>query len=66
MTSMFFIQCLSSALRNENPRLLMAALTLLLPFQPLMVSAVHTGMMEASIKIDRALFLTKPNSLVYQ
>jgi hypothetical protein len=26
----------------------MAASTLLLPFQPFMVSAVHTGMMEAS------------------
>ncbi|KAL6846139.1 hypothetical protein ACP4OV_023587 [Aristida adscensionis] len=40
--------CLSRALRSENPRLLMAASTLLLPFQPLMVSAVHTGMMEVS------------------
>ncbi|GJN34033.1 hypothetical protein PR202_gb22666 [Eleusine coracana subsp. coracana] len=40
--------CLSRALRNENPRLLMAASTLLLPFQPLMVSALHTGMMEVS------------------
>lgn len=40
--------CLSRALRNENPRLLMAASALLLPFQPLMVSAVHTGLMEVS------------------
>ncbi|XP_040383548.1 uncharacterized protein LOC102702495 [Oryza brachyantha] len=40
--------CLSRALRNENPRLLMAASALLLPFQPLMVSVVHTGMMEVS------------------
>ncbi|KAL6600793.1 hypothetical protein ACP70R_045078 [Stipagrostis hirtigluma subsp. patula] len=40
--------CLSRALRSENPKLLMAASTLLLPFQPLMVSAVHTGMMEVS------------------
>lgn len=40
--------CLSRAVRNENPGLLMAASTLLLPFQPFMVSAVHTGMMEVS------------------
>lgn len=40
--------CLSRAVRNENPGLLMAASTLLLPFQPLMVSALHTGMMEVS------------------
>ncbi|XP_072953040.1 uncharacterized protein [Typha angustifolia] len=39
---------LSRALRDENPKLLMVASTLLLPFQPLMVSAVHTGMMEAT------------------
>ncbi|TYI43502.1 hypothetical protein ES332_A01G174700v1 [Gossypium tomentosum] len=41
--------CLSRALRNENPKLLMAASALLLPVQPLMVSAVHTGMMEVLI-----------------
>ncbi|CAD6245132.1 unnamed protein product [Miscanthus lutarioriparius] len=40
--------CLSRALRDENPKFLMAASTLLLPFQPLMVSAVHTGIMEVS------------------
>ncbi|XP_020250271.1 uncharacterized protein LOC109827671 isoform X2 [Asparagus officinalis] len=40
--------CLSGALRDENPRLLMAASTFLLPIQPLMVSAVHTGMMEVA------------------
>eukprot|EP00267_Zea_mays_P057198 XP_023157234.1 uncharacterized protein LOC100272638 isoform X4 [Zea mays] len=40
--------CLSRAVGNENPRLLMAASALLLPFQPLVVSAVHTGLMEAS------------------
>ncbi|KAA8529043.1 hypothetical protein F0562_033469 [Nyssa sinensis] len=40
--------CLSRALRNENPRLLMAASALVLPVQPLMVSAVHTGMMEVA------------------
>jgi len=44
----YFMQCLSRALRDENPKFLMAASTLLLPFQPLMVSAVHTGIMEAS------------------
>ncbi|XP_028097214.1 uncharacterized protein LOC114297062 isoform X1 [Camellia sinensis] len=38
--------CLSRALRNENPKLLMAASALILPIQPLMVSAVHTGIME--------------------
>ncbi|KAL8463644.1 hypothetical protein ACS0TY_034337 [Phlomoides rotata] len=38
--------CLSRALRNENPKLLMAASAFVLPIQPLMVSAVHTGMME--------------------
>ncbi|GKU98025.1 hypothetical protein SLEP1_g11081 [Rubroshorea leprosula] len=40
--------CLSRALRNENPKLLMAASALLLPVQPLMVSAVHTGLMEVA------------------
>ncbi|XVE85422.1 hypothetical protein DITRI_Ditri17bG0090000 [Diplodiscus trichospermus] len=40
--------CLSRALRNENSKLLMAASALLLPVQPLMVSAVHTGMMEVA------------------
>ena len=39
-------QCLSRALRNENPKLLMTASALFLPIQPLMVSAVHTGIME--------------------
>ncbi|KAL7000946.1 hypothetical protein U1Q18_002098 [Sarracenia purpurea var. burkii] len=39
---------LSRALRNENPKLLMAATALFLPVQPLMVSAVHTGMMEVA------------------
>lgn len=42
------MQCLSRALRNENPKLLTAASTFLLPFQPIMVSAVHTGLMEVS------------------
>ena len=41
-----FIQCLSRALRNENPKMLMAATAVVLPVQPLMVSLVHTGMME--------------------
>ncbi|KAG8366730.1 hypothetical protein BUALT_Bualt17G0109800 [Buddleja alternifolia] len=40
--------CLSRALRNENPKLLMAASAFFLPIQPLMVSAVHTGMMEVA------------------
>ncbi|XP_057477493.1 uncharacterized protein LOC130765168 [Actinidia eriantha] len=39
---------LSRALRNENPKLLMAASALFLPVQPLMVSAIHTGMMEVA------------------
>ncbi|KAF9592424.1 hypothetical protein IFM89_014914 [Coptis chinensis] len=41
-------KCLSRALSNENPKLLMAASALFLPVQPLMVSAVHTGMMEVA------------------
>lgn len=53
-TYMLSMQCLSRAVRNENPGLLMAASTLLLPFQPFMVSAVHTGMMEASNPNDLA------------
>ncbi|GAB2226663.1 hypothetical protein Droror1_Dr00022482 [Drosera rotundifolia] len=40
--------CLSKALRNENSKLLMAASAVCLPFQPLMVSVVHTGMMEVA------------------
>uniref|UniRef100_A0A0E0IJF3 Uncharacterized protein n=1 Tax=Oryza nivara TaxID=4536 RepID=A0A0E0IJF3_ORYNI len=48
--------CLSRALRNENPRLLMAASALLLPFQPLMVSVVHTGMMEATFSMCQVSF----------
>ncbi|XP_076932993.1 uncharacterized protein LOC143598735 [Bidens hawaiensis] len=40
--------CLSRALRDENPKLLMAASALCLPIQPLMVSLVHTGMMEVA------------------
>ncbi|XP_010263211.1 PREDICTED: uncharacterized protein LOC104601524 [Nelumbo nucifera] len=40
--------CLSRALRNENPKLLMAASAVFLPIQPLMVSAVHTGLMEVA------------------
>ncbi|GFP83520.1 hypothetical protein PHJA_000495400 [Phtheirospermum japonicum] len=42
--------CLSRALRNENEnsKLLMAASALFLPIQPLMVSAVHTGLMEVA------------------
>ncbi|KAK4400043.1 hypothetical protein Sango_1110400 [Sesamum angolense] len=40
--------CLSRAIRNENSKLLMAASALFLPIQPLMVSAVHTGLMEVT------------------
>ncbi|KAF3432178.1 hypothetical protein FNV43_RR26917 [Rhamnella rubrinervis] len=40
--------CLSRALRNENPKFLMAASAFFLPIQPLMVSALHTGMMEVA------------------
>lgn len=40
--------CLSRALRDENSKLLMAVSALALPIQPLMVSAVHTGMMEVA------------------
>lgn len=42
-------QCLSSALRSEkhNPRALVMASALMIPFQPLLVTAVHTGLMEA-------------------
>ncbi|KAH9619785.1 hypothetical protein KSS87_006625 [Heliosperma pusillum] len=41
-------QCLSRALAGENPNYLMAASALCLPFQPLMVSVVHTGLMEVA------------------
>lgn len=40
--------CLSSAVTEENPRMLMAASAACLPFQPLVVSAVHTGIMEVA------------------
>lgn len=40
--------CLTTAIRNDNPKLLLAASAVLLPFQPLLVSAVHTGMMEVA------------------
>ncbi|KAG0485562.1 hypothetical protein HPP92_009641 [Vanilla planifolia] len=49
--------CLSRALHSENPKLLMAASAMFLPFQPLMVSAVHTGMMEVAFAKKA---LTKP------
>ncbi|KAF6154225.1 hypothetical protein GIB67_001121 [Kingdonia uniflora] len=38
--------CLSRAISNENPKLVMATSALFLPIQPLMVSAFHTGLME--------------------
>ncbi|KAL2233312.1 UNVERIFIED_CONTAM: hypothetical protein Sindi_1511200 [Sesamum indicum] len=40
--------CLSRAIRKENSKLLMAASAMCLPIQPLMVSAVHTGLMEVA------------------
>ncbi|CAJ1932433.1 unnamed protein product [Sphenostylis stenocarpa] len=40
--------CLSMALRNENPKLLMAASAIFLPVNPMMVSVIHTGMMEVA------------------
>lgn len=49
--------CLSRALRDENPKLLMAASTFLLPIQPMVVSALHTGMMEVAFARRRS---TKP------
>lgn len=53
-------QCLSRAIRNENPKFLMAASALALPFQPLMVSAVHTGMMEVLKDQLSTLLVHKP------
>ncbi|KAA0046324.1 hypothetical protein IC582_021968 [Cucumis melo] len=46
--------CLTGALKNDNPKLLMAASALLLPLRPFTVSALHTGMMEV-IFAKRAL-----------
>ncbi|KAL1338669.1 hypothetical protein HN51_033276 [Arachis hypogaea] len=40
--------CLSRALTNENPKLLMAASAVFLPVHPMMVSVIHTGMMEVA------------------
>lgn len=56
-TSKLFCQCLSRALRDDNPKLLMAASAFLLPVKPLMVSAVHTGMMEVTHLISGHLSL---------
>lgn len=39
---------LSRTLSSKNPKLLMAASAIFLPFQPLIVSAVNTGMMEVA------------------
>ncbi|XP_057422042.1 uncharacterized protein LOC130715907 isoform X2 [Lotus japonicus] len=43
-----FTNCLSRALRNENPKLLMVASAVFLPVNPFMVSAIHTRMLERS------------------
>lgn len=40
--------CLSRALHSENPKLLMAASAMFLPIQPLIVSVIHTSMMEVA------------------
>ncbi|XP_057777493.1 uncharacterized protein LOC130995977 [Salvia miltiorrhiza] len=40
--------CLTRALRNENSKLLMATSALFLPIQPVMVTTVHTGLMEVA------------------
>ncbi|KAG6396734.1 hypothetical protein SASPL_142891 [Salvia splendens] len=40
--------CLTRALRNDNSKLLMATSALVLPIQPLMVTTVHTGLMEVA------------------
>ncbi|EEC84566.1 hypothetical protein OsI_31337 [Oryza sativa Indica Group] len=47
--------CLSRALRNENPRLLMAASALLLPFQPLMVSFAKRASIEPELRMAHNL-----------
>ncbi|XP_057858876.1 uncharacterized protein LOC131067761 isoform X1 [Cryptomeria japonica] len=38
--------CLTTALRNDNPKTLIVASAMMLPFQPFLVSAIHTGIME--------------------
>ncbi|XP_024363203.1 uncharacterized protein [Physcomitrium patens] len=45
--------CLSSALRSEkdNPKGLVMASALMIPFQPMLVTAVHTGLMEAHFAV---------------
>ena len=45
------LQCLSSALRSEkhNPKALVMASAMMIPFQPMLVTALHTGFMEVSI-----------------
>lgn len=47
------MQCLSSALRSEkdNPKGLVMASALMIPFQPMLVTAVHTGLMEAHFAV---------------
>ncbi|KAM7270862.1 hypothetical protein ACFE04_030076 [Oxalis oulophora] len=40
--------CLSRAISNENSKILTVASAVMLPIQPMMVSAVHTGMMEVA------------------
>lgn len=59
----YIVQCLSRALREENPKFLMAASALALPFQPLVVSAVHTGMMEVLRNLNFSLHVIKFQSI---
>ncbi|WVZ92806.1 hypothetical protein U9M48_038844 [Paspalum notatum var. saurae] len=47
--------CLSRALRDENPKFLMAASTLLLPFQPLMVSFAKRASIDPELKMAHNL-----------
>ena len=50
LMSQTILQCLTGALRNDNPRMLMAASAFLLPLRPFTVSALHTGMMEVTFR----------------
>lgn len=40
--------CLTSALRDDNSRTLMLASAFLIPIQPMLVTVLHTGLMEAT------------------
>ncbi|KAG6405548.1 hypothetical protein SASPL_133138 [Salvia splendens] len=51
------LMCLTRALRSENSMLLMATSALVLPIQPLMVTTVHTGLMEHCLHLGPILEL---------